>query len=468
MRLLGKALTFDDVLLVPAFSQVLPRDTRLATRLSRHIALNLPLVSAAMDTVTEARLAIAIAQEGGIGIVHKNLQPKAQAAEVARVKRYESGVLRDPITVTPDMPVREVMALSRAHGISGFPVLQGKQVVGIVTNRDLPTLLPGSTSTWTLDGAGPAGKSRVKAVATESLDQVGPVTRAEGPGIHIQQARKHPLGEGRSLRPGAGRRHDRSGPIAINEVDCTVGELVDLARSAVEKEAGLAEAQFAVALQDPEVELCCDRSLVARAIGKLIDNAIKFSPRGSRITIGAALTKSGELAFLVKDNGSGVAPERLAQLMHPFAQTDMSLRRSREGLGLGLPLVQAIAEAHQGRFRLDSALGEGSRALLLLPAARVISLHVDLQARGHRSTDADPAAGRGRSANRRILLVHQRGSFGELQNLGKVQGGGRLGRTRARSGTGGNQAQNDPEEAHRPQHAGDDHGGDGQGWSALP
>jgi IMP dehydrogenase len=137
MRLLGKALTFDDVLLVPAFSQVLPRDTRLATRLSRNIALNLPLVSAAMDTVTEARLAIAVAQEGGIGIVHKNLEPKAQAAEVARVKRYESGVLRDPITVTPDMPVREVMALSKAHGISGFPVLQGKQVVGIVTNRDL-------------------------------------------------------------------------------------------------------------------------------------------------------------------------------------------------------------------------------------------------------------------------------------------------------------------------------------------
>jgi IMP dehydrogenase len=137
MRLLGKALTFDDVLLVPAFSQVLPRDTQLATRLSRHITLNLPLVSAAMDTVTEARLAIAIAQEGGIGIVHKNMAPKAQAAEVARVKRYESGVLRDPITITPELPVREVLALSKAHGISGFPVLQGKTVVGIVTNRDL-------------------------------------------------------------------------------------------------------------------------------------------------------------------------------------------------------------------------------------------------------------------------------------------------------------------------------------------
>jgi IMP dehydrogenase len=137
MRLLGKALTFDDVLLVPAFSQVLPRDTRLATRLTRHIELNLPLVSAAMDTVTEARLAIAIAQEGGIGIVHKNLTPRQQAAEVARVKRYESGVLRDPITVTPDQSVREVVALSQQHGVSGFPVLEGKTVVGIVTNRDL-------------------------------------------------------------------------------------------------------------------------------------------------------------------------------------------------------------------------------------------------------------------------------------------------------------------------------------------
>ena len=137
MRLLGKALTFDDVLLVPAFSQVLPRDTSLATHLSRNIRLNLPLVSAAMDTVTEARLAIAIAQEGGIGIVHKNLTPKQQAAEVARVKRYESGLLRDPITITPETRVHEVMELSRLHGVSGFPVLNGKEVVGIVTNRDL-------------------------------------------------------------------------------------------------------------------------------------------------------------------------------------------------------------------------------------------------------------------------------------------------------------------------------------------
>ncbi|WP_119154235.1 IMP dehydrogenase [Caldimonas tepidiphila] len=137
MRLLGKALTFDDVLLVPAFSQVLPRDTSLATRLSRNIALNLPVVSAAMDTVTEARLAIALAQEGGIGIVHKNLTARQQAAEVARVKRYESGVLRDPITITPDTPVRAVKELSAQHGVSGFPVLEGKTVVGIVTGRDL-------------------------------------------------------------------------------------------------------------------------------------------------------------------------------------------------------------------------------------------------------------------------------------------------------------------------------------------
>jgi IMP dehydrogenase len=137
MRLLGKALTFDDVLLVPAFSQVLPRDTSLSTQFSRNIRLNLPLVSAAMDTVTEARLAIAIAQEGGIGIVHKNLQPMQQAAEVARVKRYESGLLRDPITISPRVPVRDVINLSRQHGISGFPVVDEGQVVGIVTGRDL-------------------------------------------------------------------------------------------------------------------------------------------------------------------------------------------------------------------------------------------------------------------------------------------------------------------------------------------
>ena len=137
MRLAKKALTFDDVLLVPAYSDILPRDTSLQTRLTRGIALNIPLVSAAMDTVTEARLAIAIAQEGGIGVVHKNLPPADQAREVRRVKRYESGIVQDPITISPDMSIRQVVALSRQHGISGFPVVQGRQVVGIITNRDL-------------------------------------------------------------------------------------------------------------------------------------------------------------------------------------------------------------------------------------------------------------------------------------------------------------------------------------------
>jgi len=137
MRLVQKALTFDDVLLVPAYSAVLPRDVSLRTRLTRSIDLNIPLVSAAMDTVTEARLAISMAQAGGIGIVHKNLKPADQAREVQRVKRYESGVLRDPITISPEMKVRDVIALSQQHGISGFPVLEGKTVVGIITNRDL-------------------------------------------------------------------------------------------------------------------------------------------------------------------------------------------------------------------------------------------------------------------------------------------------------------------------------------------
>lgn len=137
MRLLQKALTFDDVLLVPAYSAILPKDTSLHTRLTRKISLSIPLVSAAMDTVTESRLAIAIAQEGGIGIIHKNLSSREQAREVAKVKRFEAGVVRDPITIPPTMKVRDVMTLSQQHGISGFPVLEGKVVVGIITNRDL-------------------------------------------------------------------------------------------------------------------------------------------------------------------------------------------------------------------------------------------------------------------------------------------------------------------------------------------
>jgi IMP dehydrogenase len=137
MRIIKKALTFDDVLLVPAYSNVLPRDVSLRTQLSRNISLNIPVLSAAMDTVTESRLAIALAQEGGIGIVHKNMSAQAQAATVAKVKRFESGVVKDPITITPEMLVREVLNLTRQHRISGLPVVQGKQVVGIVTNRDL-------------------------------------------------------------------------------------------------------------------------------------------------------------------------------------------------------------------------------------------------------------------------------------------------------------------------------------------
>ncbi|WP_374354877.1 IMP dehydrogenase [Chitinimonas sp.] len=138
MRVIQKALTFDDVLLVPAHSTVLPRDVDLSTQLTRKLRINLPLLSAAMDTVTEARLAIALAQEGGIGIVHKNLPARAQAHEVSKVKRYESGVVKDPVTIRPDMLVRDVLALTRQHRISGLPVLEANgQVVGIVTNRDL-------------------------------------------------------------------------------------------------------------------------------------------------------------------------------------------------------------------------------------------------------------------------------------------------------------------------------------------
>jgi IMP dehydrogenase len=137
MRILEEALTFDDVLLVPAYSEVLPREVDLSTQLTASIRLNLPIMSAAMDTVTEARLAIAIAQEGGIGIIHKSMTVEAQAREVSRVKKYESGVVLDPITVTPETTIRQVMDLTKARGISGVPVVVGNQLVGIVTSRDL-------------------------------------------------------------------------------------------------------------------------------------------------------------------------------------------------------------------------------------------------------------------------------------------------------------------------------------------
>lgn len=137
MRIEQDALTFDDVLLVPAYSNVLPRDVSLATRLTRQITLHIPIISAAMDTVTEARLAIALAQEGGVGIVHKNMTAEQQAAEVRQVKKYESGVIKEPITVSPYTTVGEVMELTRAKHISGVPVVDGDALVGIVTSRDL-------------------------------------------------------------------------------------------------------------------------------------------------------------------------------------------------------------------------------------------------------------------------------------------------------------------------------------------
>ena len=137
MRLQQEALTFDDVLLVPAYSEVLPRQVDLSTQLTRNLRLNIPLISAAMDTVTEGRLAITLAQEGGIGIIHKNMSIERHAAEVRKVKKFEAGVITDPITVGPKATIAEVLELTRAHGISGVPVVDGDELVGIVTSRDL-------------------------------------------------------------------------------------------------------------------------------------------------------------------------------------------------------------------------------------------------------------------------------------------------------------------------------------------
>ena len=137
MRLSQQALTFDDVLLVPDHSTVLPKDVSLQTQLTKNISLNIPLVSAAMDTVTESNLAIALAEEGGLGVIHKNMTPERQAEHVSKVKRFESGVVNDPITVSPDMTVDEVIQITKKHKISGLPVIESGKIVGIVTNRDL-------------------------------------------------------------------------------------------------------------------------------------------------------------------------------------------------------------------------------------------------------------------------------------------------------------------------------------------
>lgn len=137
MQIIQEALTFDDVLLLPALSSVLPKDVGLSTRLTRDITLNIPVVSAAMDTVTESRLAIALAQEGGLGIIHKNMTAEQQAGEVLKVKRFESGVIKDPITVSPEISILEVLKLTHAYHISGVPVVDGEDLVGIVTARDL-------------------------------------------------------------------------------------------------------------------------------------------------------------------------------------------------------------------------------------------------------------------------------------------------------------------------------------------
>jgi signal transduction histidine kinase len=163
----------------------------------------------------------------------------------------------------------------------------------------------------------------------------------------------------------------RSGPITLNEVDCSLEDLIELALAPLEKTLSAAQAELRRAVKSGATEICCDRALIARSIGKLVDNAVKFAPPGVKITIGAAQTPSGDLAILIKDDGPGISPERLEQLTLPFSQTDMSLRRSREGLGLGLPLVNAVMRAHQGRLRLTSEPGAGTSAFLILPRGRL-------------------------------------------------------------------------------------------------
>ena len=164
----------------------------------------------------------------------------------------------------------------------------------------------------------------------------------------------------------------RSGPIVLNEVDTTLEELADLSRSYVRKDLELSQASIEVKLHDPGMELRCDRQLLARSISKLIDNAMKFSSPGVKILLASVRTRDGRLAIIVRDNGPGIAEDKLKLIAMPFTQSDMSLRRSKEGLGLGIPLVKAIASSHEGQFYLDTKVGSGTQAIILLPAKRIV------------------------------------------------------------------------------------------------
>lgn len=165
----------------------------------------------------------------------------------------------------------------------------------------------------------------------------------------------------------------RSGPIALNDTDCTLDELIDAAVVPLERSISAGKAIVKRLIRNGEAEIRCDRILLARSIGKLVENSLKFAPTGVNITIGAAPTKAGELAILVRDNGPGIPHDRLEHVKQPFNQSDMSLRRSKEGLGLGLPLVNAIAGAHGGKLKISSAPGEGVSAYIILPADRVLA-----------------------------------------------------------------------------------------------
>lgn len=165
----------------------------------------------------------------------------------------------------------------------------------------------------------------------------------------------------------------RSGPIALNEVDTTIGELVELALDYSKKEIELSDANVTVRLEEPNIELRCDRILIGRALSKLIDNSIKFSSHGVQIVLASMMTKDKRLALIVRDNGPGIPQDKMASIATPFTQSDMSLRRSKEGLGLGLPLVKAITTSHGGKFHMDGACEQGAQAILLFPNERIVS-----------------------------------------------------------------------------------------------
>ncbi len=385
LRIAHDALTFDDVLLLPAYSDVLPSDVRLTTRLTRGISLNIPIISAAMDTVTEARLAIAMAQEGGIGVIHKNMSVERQAREVRQVKKYESGVIRDPITITPDRTVGELLALTREHDISGVPVVQGRDLVGIVTSRDVrfeprmdslvrDVMTPKDQLVTVREGAAEGEilellhRHRIEKilVTNERFELCGLITVKD-----INKAARYP----NSCKDDYGQLRVGASVGIGPESEERVAALVDAIASVLKHRAAAKGIALRVDIApDAAGSFLGDSLRLRQILLNLAGNAVKFTEVGE-VCIRVGRSSVG-LAFEVSDTGIGIADDAREKLFSDFTQADVATARRFGGTGLGLAISKRLVLGMGGRIGVDSVAGKGSRFWFDLPLTQAAAAEV--------------------------------------------------------------------------------------------